>query len=344
MKGRVVRSRIMKRRWAAVAAGLLLLASCADTDDGGSSGGGATGGDAKSIAFFGFAKANSFSQATFEGVKEQAGKEGGKAEFFDSNFDPQTQVRQLQDAITSKRYGVFILQANDGTAVVPAVRKAVQSGITVVVQFTPVGTRYDTAEPQVPGTISLVDVPTRNGERLGRLGVGACETVKDKPCQVAYLEGLKTLPLDNARTKSVVKTLESAPDVKVVEQLEGGYTRDSGRKAMQDLLQAHPDVNVVIGSSQALFGAESVAKGKDIRYVGNGASRQAVTAVREGRWYGIPYLPVKTAGAKAAELGLAKARGEKVPAATDMSSLAPNGGVVTKKEIASSGITGEYDE
>lgn len=338
-----MRSQASRRHWATLAAGLVLLAGCADPDDGGSSAD-ASAGDPKSIAFFGFAKANSFSVATFEGVKEQAAKAGGKAEFLDSNFDPQAQIRQLQDAITSKRFGVFVLQANDGTAVVPAVRDAVRKGITVVVQFTPVGTRYDTAEPQVPGVISLVDVPTRNGERLGRLGTGACKAAKAKPCKVAYFEGLKTLPLDNARTKAVVDTLKKAPDVEVVAQMEGGYTRDSGRKAMQDLLQAHPDVNVVIGSSQALFGAEDVAKGKKIQYVGNGASRQAVRAVREGRWYGIPYLPVKTAGAKAAELGLAKAAGKTVPASTDISSLAPNGGELTKDLIVSSGITGEYDE
>lgn len=334
----------MKRLGAVVAAGLVLLTACADPDDEGTSGGAGGETRSKDIAFFGFAKANSFSQATFDGVREQAGKAGVKAEFFDSNFDAQAQVKQIQDAITSKRFGVFVLQANDGTAVVPAVRQAVRSGITVVVQFTPVGTRYDTAEPQVPGTISLVDVPTRNGERLGKLGVGACETVKAKPCQVAYFEGLKTLPLDNARTKAVVKTLKAAPDVEVVEQIEGGYTKDSGRKAMQDLLQAHPDVDVVIGSSQALFGAEGVAKGKDIKYVGNGASRQAVAAVKEGRWYGIPYLPVRTAGAKAAELGLKKASGETVPAATELSSLVPNEGMLTKAMIASSGIVGEYDE
>lgn len=335
-------SESVKRLLAVVAAGLVLLAGCADPNDDGD--GERPGGGGKDVAFFGFAKANSFSQATFEGVKEQAAKAGAKAEFFDANFDAQAQIRQMQDAITSKRFGVFVVQANDGTAAVAVVRKAVQSGIAVVVQFTPVGPRYDTADPQVPGAISLVDVPVRNGERLGRLGAGACRTVKDKPCEVAYLEGLKALPLDNARTKAVVKTLKAAPGVKVVAQIEGGYTRDSGRKAMQDLLQAHPGVDVVIGSSQALFGAEGVAKGKDVRYVGNGASRQAVAAVREGRWHGIPYLPIRTAGAKAAELGLTKARGENVTAATDLSTLVPNGGELTKDLLASAGITGEYDE
>ncbi|WP_242889749.1 sugar ABC transporter substrate-binding protein [Actinomadura litoris] len=325
---------------AAAALGMALLAAgCSDPNDGEKK---SEGKNAEHIAFFGFAKANSFTVATFDGVKQQAGKSGATAEFFDSAFDAQLQVRQIQDAVTAKRFGVFVVQANDGTAVFPAVRAAVREGIAVVVQFTPVGTRYDTEQPQVPGAVSLVDVPARNGRRLGELGAAACASRKAKSCEVAYLEGMKTLPLDNARTQAVVSTLKNSPGVKVLPTVEGGYTKDSGRKAMQDVLQAHPDVQVVLGSSQALLGAEGVAKGKKILYVGNGASRQAVAAVREGRWFGIPYLPVRTAGAKAAELGLAKAAGQNVPAAVDMASLVPDEGRLTKTTLP--GVTGEYDE
>ncbi|MFW6695103.1 sugar ABC transporter substrate-binding protein [Streptomyces sp. MAR4 CNX-425] len=343
----------MIRKSAAAAALLLslLAAGCADEDDGGDDGKKGGGGQKtpEGVAFFGFTKANSFTVATFDGVKEQAEKEGTEAEFFDAEFDAQTQVKQMQDAITSQRFDVFVVQAVDGASVVPAVRSAIREDISVVVQFTPVGTAYDTPEPQVDGAISLVDVPVENGRRLGELGTGACEARGGsggaEPCQVAYLEGLKALPLDNARTEAVVETLKSGSGIEVVARVEGGYTRESGRTAMQDVLQAHPGVDVVIGSSQAVLGAEKAADGKDITYVGNGASRQAVSAVKEGRWYGIPYLPVTTSGAKAVELGMAHARGEDVPAATDMASLAAEKeGVYTKKEITSLGITGEYDE
>ncbi|WBB58323.1 sugar ABC transporter substrate-binding protein [Streptomyces sp. WMMC500] len=324
------------------------MAGCADEDDGGGAGGkdgGKNGGAApEGVAFFGFAKANSFTAATFEGVEKQARKEGTEAEFFDAEFDAQTQVQQIQDAVTSQRFDVFVVQAVDGGAVVPAVRAALREDIAVVVEFTPVGTAYDTAAPQVDGAISLVDVPVENGRRLGELGAGACADRGADTCQVAYLEGLKTLPLDNARTDAVVDALEAESGVEVVARVEGGYTRESGRTAMQDIMQAHPDVDVVIGSSQAVLGAEAAADGKDIAYVGNGASRQAVAAVEEGRWYGIPYLPVTTSGAKAAELGLAHARGEDVPASTDMASLAEKEGVYTKKDITSLGIKGEYDD
>ncbi|NRQ38758.1 sugar ABC transporter substrate-binding protein [Nonomuraea sp. NN258] len=294
------------------------------------------------IAFFGFAKANSFAAATFAGIEEYARANDATAEFFDPNFDAQTQVRQIQDAVTAKRFGVFVVQANDGAAVVPALQAAVRAGIAVVVHFTPVGTRYDTADPQVDGTITLIDVPARNGAALGRLAVQACQSKKLNPCQVGYLEGLKALPLDNARTEAAVAVLKQTPGIELAAQLEGGYTQESGRKAMQDVLQKEPGIDVIIGSSQAVAGAEAVAKGKEILYVANGASRQTVKAVQEGRWFAAYYMPVKTLGARAAELGLAKARGTQVPATNLATDVDPGTTLGTKDALAE--VTGEYDE
>ncbi|MEO3873077.1 sugar ABC transporter substrate-binding protein [Nonomuraea sp. B12E4] len=296
----------------------------------------------KRIGFFGFAKANSFSTATFAGIEEYAKANNATAEFLDSNFDAQAQVQQLQDAVTAKRFEVFVVQANDGASVVPAIRSAVQAGISVVVHFTPVGNRYDTAEPQVNGTITLVDVPTVNGEGLGKLAVQACQSRKLDPCEVGYFEGLKALPLDNARTQAAIGVLEGAPGVEVKARLEGGYTQESGRKAMQDVLQKDPGIDVIIGASQAILGAEAVAKDKNILYIANGASRQTVTAVREGRWYAAYYLPVKTLGAKAAELGLNKALGKQVPTTNLATDLDPGKAMGTKEALAQ--VTGEYDE
>ncbi|MCX5215482.1 sugar ABC transporter substrate-binding protein [Kitasatospora sp. NBC_00240] len=330
---------------AAAAGGLLLGTSCAAHDAGtatSQSSAEASAGGHKHIAFFGFARANSFASATWAGIQEYAGANDADAEFFDPNFDAQTQVRQIQDAVTSKRFDVFIVQANNGAAVIPAVKQAIAAGITVVAEFTPVGTRYDTATPQVPGTITVLDVPVDNGRKLGELALKACESKKANPCEVAYLEGLRTLPLDNARTQAAVDVLSKAQGVKLVARLEGGYTQESGRKAMQDVLQSDPSVDVVIGSSQAIAGAEGVLHDKGVLLVANGGSRQAVTAVREGRWFATYYLPEKTAGAKAAEVGLGKARGQDVPEVTVEADLAPNGGIGTKDALAN--VVGEYDD
>jgi ribose transport system substrate-binding protein len=268
-----------------------------------------------SIGFFGFAKANSFAQATWAGIQQYAQTHNATATFLDSNFDGPTQVSQLQDAVTSKRYNVVIVQANDGTAMVEPVRQAVAAGITVVIEFTPVGGRYNTTAPQVPGTINIIDAPTVNGQGLSQLGLEACKTVTTGKCQVAYLQGFANYPLDTARTKAAVAALQ-AGGADVISNLVGGYTQDSGRSAMQNLLQAHPNVNVVIGSSQALEGAAPLAGGKKIAFVGNGGSTQAFTAVRSGAWFGVYDVPEKSEGALAAQYGLDKARGKSVPDST----------------------------
>lgn len=292
------------------------------------------------IGFFGFAKANSFAQATWAGVEETAKKNNATAEFVDSNFDGPTQVNQLQDAVTSKRYDIIVLQANDGTAVVTAVKQAIQAGIVVVVEFTPVGGRYDTTDAQVPGTINIVDAPTINGEGLATLGLGACEQLKAQPCKVAYLQGFENYPLDTARTNAAVDALKKGADV--VASVVGGYTPDTGRAAFQNVLQAHPDVNVVIGSSQAIQGAAPLADGKNILFVGNGGSKQAFEGVMSGKWYGAYVIPEKSDGAKATQLGIDKARGKDVPTATDARTLTDYKSLGTTETLQ--GKSAEYSD
>jgi ribose transport system substrate-binding protein len=332
-------------RWTAAAAAAAMavgLTACGSDDGGGDAGGSGGGGGKKveRIAFFGFAGANAFAQATLSGIKEQAKKEGVEVEFFDPKFDSATQVSQIQNAVTTGKFQAFIVQANDGNAVVPPIREAIDADIPVVGEFTPVGTKYDTLEPQVKGMYVVAEPPTENGTALGELGVKACGD--RKPCRVAYLEGLKALPLDNARTTAAKAALAKSPAVQVVASVEGGYTQATGLKAAQNVLQAHPDVDVMIGSSQAIAGAEQAVKDAKakVQLVGNGGSRQAVQAVKDGRWFATYVIAEKSAGAKAAEIAIAAARGEKPATPFDTRQLQDPLG--TKDVLAN--YTGQYDE
>jgi ribose transport system substrate-binding protein len=280
------------------------------------------------VAFFGFAAANGFAQATWSGVQEAAAELCATARFFDPNFDSATQVAQIQDAITSGEFEAFVIQSNDGNSVVPVVKEAAEAGIVVVGEFTPIGTDYATIEPQVEGLTSYVGTSiVENGEGLAKLGIEACESLGVTPCNVAYLQGFRALPLDNARTEAVLAGLKAAENVEVVASPEGGYTQATGLAAAQDVLQAHPDVNVIIGSSQAILGAEQAVAdagltGK-VALIGNGAPRQAVQAVREGRWYAVWADAEKSAGKEATEVAIRAARGETVPASIDTTKLLP---------------------
>ncbi|MCS5721510.1 sugar ABC transporter substrate-binding protein [Herbiconiux sp. CPCC 203407] len=295
-----------------------------------------------SIGFFGFAAANSFAQGVYDGVEAKAEELGATSEFVDSNFDGQLQAQQVTDAVTSGQYDIIIIQANDNLVVQRPLEEAIAAGITVVTEFTAVGPDFETVEPQIDGAISIVDPAVVNGEKLGEMGLLACEEAKADPCQVGYMEGFRALPLDNARTQAVVDTL-TAGGAEVVAQVEGGYTADAGQAAFQDIITANPDVDVVIGSSQAVGGAR-LAAGADspVLFIGNGSSRQAIEAVRSGDWFATYTLDLYLNGETAAELGIEKHQGEDVEVAISEADLTPSKGIGTVENLE--GFEATYDD
>ena len=276
------------------------------------------------IAFFGFAAANGFAQATWAGIQEGAAETGAEVQFFDPVFDANTQISQIQDAITAGDWDAFIVQANDGNAVIPVIEEALAAGIPVIGEFTPIGPDFATLEPQVEGLIFVGASPVRNGIDLGEMAVEAC--ADRDPCHVAYLEGFRALPLDLARTEAFAETVTAAPNVTLVASVEGGYTPDSGLGAAQDIFVAHDAVHVMVGSGQAIIGAEQAAAdaGVDVLLIGNGGSRQAVEAVREGRWYAAFLDAERDAGRKAFDIAVEAATGGNPPASFDTTTLVPN--------------------
>lgn len=297
-----------------------------------------------SVGFFGFAKSNAFAQGVFVGVQQAAKANNADATFVDSNFDAQTQVQQIQDAVTSHQFDVMVVQANDNQALLAPLTQAVKAGITVVTEFSIVGPKFDTVEPQIPGSISIVDMPTSNGKALGEMAKMACATASSDPCQVAYLEGFKSLPLDNARTDAFKAEVATDPKIKLVASVEGGYTADEGRKAFQDVSQANPNLDVVVGSSQAITGAAQAAGQTDIKFIGNGSSKSNVEAVKSGKWFAIYVNDTVKDGAKATELGLAQARGKKVETAINEATLALNNGLGTKDALEKANFVSAYDD
>ena len=329
---------------AAGAAGLLLLAGCAS---GGDNGGGDAGGegDGAKVGFFGYAASNSYSQGIFSGIKEKTEEMGGTATFVDGNFDGQLQVQQINDAITSKQFDVIIITANDNLAVQEPLQRAVDAGITVVVNSTPVGPDFTMIDPQVEGAISIVYSPVANGEDLAKLGGMACEEVEGE-CKVAYMEGSPALPLDKARTDAVVGGLEAlGGNVKVLPTVVGGYAQDTGRTAYQDITQANPDVDVIIGSSQAIAGAWLGGGDQtDIKFIGNGGPQSGVDHVLNGDWFALWIIDSGHTGGLAAEYGIKHHNGEEVPMSVDERAESPNNGLGTKEALEESGFVSSYDE
>lgn len=294
----------------------------------------------KKIAFFGFWKSNSFTIAVLDGVKSAAAAAGAEVvDLTTPGYDAVAQTKAVQDQTVKGDAQMYILLASDSVGMATAAKEAIANGIIVVAAFTPLGPSFDTLEPQVDGLIVVGETPVANGKVLAELAIEACGTLN--PCNVAYLEGLKALPLDNARTTSFLSTLGAGnPNAKVVAQLEGGYTPDQGKKAAQDALQRNPDIHVMVGSSQAIIGAQGVVDVTKVKLIGNGSSEEAFEGVNSGAWFALYNMDVVGMGSKSVEMGLAVASGESDVYSFDTQTLLDPRG--TKDVIA--GLTASYSD
>jgi ribose transport system substrate-binding protein len=141
-----------------------------------------------------------------------------------------------------------------------------------------------------------------------------------------------------------MQTLKTASNAQVVASPQGGYTQATGLAAAQDALSAHPDVNLIIGSSQAIEGAQLALKraGKlrKVKLIGNGGSCQAIQGVRSGNWFATYIVAEKSAGAIATKFGIQAANGMSVPHAYSIDQLQNPLG--TKQVIEKTHFTAQY--
>lgn len=328
------------KRWSAgvaLAATAATVAACGSAPD---EGGGSADKVAKDkpvrIAYFAAAEANSYAQAQFNGIKEATGKDKATVRLFDGNFESTKQVNQIQDATASGKYDAFIVDANDGNALIPAIKQAKAEGITVIGAFVPIGPNLSTYKRQTNALASTVGISFgASGESYGRLIVQACKGKSN--CKVAYLPGDNNLPLEKARTDGVKRVVAKEDNIRLSANKEAGYLSDTGLKTAQDVLQATPDVDVIASNDQAITGATQAVKqaGRDgeVRLIGGGASKQAVKQIRNGTWYGAVVNVPTSEGRVGAQTAIKAARGEKVPIERNSDELSPVGPTVTKKNL-----------
>lgn len=326
---------MLKRRShpAALLSAILLAAAGCGGDEESTAGGGKRA-DVR-LALFLASAANSYAQAHKNGVQDTARRLGATVKVFDGKFDSSAQFRQLQDAIASGRYDGFVVSANDGNALVPMIQDAIAKDIEVACVLAPCGPSFDSLDPQIEGQVAHVGKSfPDSGRQIGELIVKAC--ANKKPCDVAYIPGLTNLPLEKARTDGVKEVVGRAPNVEMRVTQEGKYLAETALPVARDALQADSGLDVIASSGdQMIAGAEQAVDdaGRDgkVALIGGGGNAIAVKAIREGRWFGTSaYLPL-TEGAKAAELVIKAARGEKnLPKVVDTDELSPTGGIVDR--------------
>jgi len=311
-----------------------LATACGSSSNSSSNTGSSTTGAKKQphIAYLSFAVANSYDAPMLAAAQTVAKDAGATLDVFDANNDPKKQFAQLQNATASGKYNAIIVQPIFGTGLIPGVQDAIAKGIKVVNLDQILGPDLTTDQPQVKGLSgNVVFVPTDIGTKLGNLVVQACTTNNLNPCNVGYLYDIKASALDVAIKKAF--DTATAGKIKVVAQGESFFTPAKGLAAAQNMMQAHPEMNLIVGSDQGIEGAVQGLGKKKMALVGYGGSAAAMQGVGSGAWFGdVAQLPA-TEGRLAAQAAVKAVQNGTVTGGVDPVGDLPNGGVVTKDNV-----------
>ena len=330
----------MRRSLVAAVAALMvaaLVAACGSSSSsstGSSSGTTANAGKQLKIAYLSFAVANSYDAPMLAAAQAVAGENNTKLTVFDANNDPNKQFSQLQNVITQGGYDGVILQPIESTNLITPAQDAISKKIKVANIDQILGPKLDTVEKQVDGqSVNVTFVPTDIGTKLGKLVVQACSQNNLSPCKVGYLYDIKASALDVAIRKAFNTAIAGSP-VKVVAEGQSFFTPAKGLAATQDMLQAQPDLNLIVGADQGIEGGSQAIGKKKVILVGYGGSAAAQQGVASGAWFGdVAQNPATEGRLGTQQLIQAIRTGKDFPAVNAVDQL-PGDGVITKENAS----------
>jgi ribose transport system substrate-binding protein len=286
------------------------------------------------VAYLSYAVANSYDAPMLAAAKAVAKSDGASVTVFDAANDPKKQLSQLQTVASSKQYQAIIVQPIFGPQLTQAVQSAIASGIKVVNMDQNLGTNPSSAAPPIKGLSgNVIFVQSEIGQKQGGLVVKACAALNANPCKVGYLYSVKVSSLDTAIRKAF-DAATAGHNIKVVAEGETFYNPANALKAAQTMLQAQPDLNVIVGADQGATGAQQALNGKTVTLIGYGGGGVGLKAVGSGAWYGTVVQRPATEGKLAMQCAIKAVKTGKGCGGIDVLKGLPNGGVVTKENAS----------
>jgi fructose transport system substrate-binding protein len=210
----------------------------------------------------------------------EAEKHGAKllARFGKFDGDNEGQVAAIENFISAGVKGILITPSNS-TGVLGAVKKAREKGILVIA--------LDTATD--PADAVDATLATDNFEAGVLQGEYARKALGDKTPKLAMLDGTPGGSVDNQRHDGFLKGFgikEGDPAIVGKQNTHGAL--DEGQTAMENLLTAHPDINVVYTINEpaaegAYAAIKKAGKQKDIVLTSIDGGRLGVQYVKDGK-------------------------------------------------------------
>jgi ribose transport system substrate-binding protein len=212
-----------------------------------------------------------------EGIKAIA-KDMGASTFMlapQSGSDINGQMGMIQDVIT-RGVDAIILSTHDEHAAAPLVKQAVDKGIEVVI------VNSDILDFPTP-VHGVVGYSQRHGTQ--KLGQYAQKLMGDAQVIVGLIEGQPGYH-STERIGGFVDVISKLSNFKIVASLPGDWNVEGGNRAGMDMLQAHPDIQLIMAANDyEIMGVEKAASAlerKDLVLLGNDGDTACLEEIAAG--------------------------------------------------------------
>ncbi len=299
----------MMKKWLIGLLGItmvLVLAACGEDESGDS--GSTNDKDDKSLVI-GFSQVtleSPFYTSLVDGAKEAAEAEGVELIVVDAQNNIEKQNTDVQSLIT-KGIDVLLINPVNPSAVAPALKAAEAAGIPVIT--------VDRATKE-----EVVSYIGRDNEEMGRIaGEKAIELLGGDSAsgKIIELQGDAGGTVTKARHDGFHEAVGKVAGIKIIEGPYNDYIRAKAVSSMQDLLQAHPDVNLVYAHNDDMaLGAVQVltqmGKLDEVQVVGVDGLMEAVKKIADGSFQATVINDPISLGSLAIQTAIKAGNGEEV--------------------------------
>lgn len=250
-----------------------------------------------------------------EAAKQAAEKMGCTVVATDAQNDMIKQIADVEDML-SQGINVLILNARDPKGLVPATKACTAAKVPVIEMDSSI-------DPSADYVTIVQSSNSANGQLVGDYLVNV---MGNQPLKIALLSGDQGNLVGEDRREGVFRGIIESQlrqfgkaDLTIVGQGWGKWSHEGGQKAMEDLLTAHKDINVLVAEndSMALGAMRAIGdagRTKDIKVVAAAdGQKEALQAIKEGTYLATGRNDPVEVATKAVEIAMKAVKGEIPP-------------------------------
>ncbi len=218
-------------------------------------------------------------------LKRKAGSLGITVIDTEAKDDMNKQLADVEDLL-SRGINLLILNPKDPQGLIPATKAATRAGVPVIIMDSSI-------DPSADFVTTVQSNNLANGELIGEWLV---RSMKGKPLRIALLSGTPGNPVGKERRQGVFRGIieeqlrtTNRVSFEIVSQGWGNWAHEGGLKAMEDILVAQPDFNVMLAEndSMALGALKAIreSRRKDILVLAAAdGQKEALELIKKGEY------------------------------------------------------------